>query len=207
VLFGSAALAALKSEPWITPTHALAYCLMFVGGVLPACGGHLAALFRPAFWRQPFVASAILAELALGMHDLMLSGCAYHADVVRNGGSSSPADAIIDGQAEVEPLSDDSYEYFIWSRVSFIATFAGMYSLSPRLWGQLVELFNGLVAPRYVYLPPYRPRDWRLYLVALSLTRLSLSPPSAPPNTFPCRPHGVAPSLLRPCPPPAGTFP
>jgi len=146
VLAGSAAIAALRHEQWITPTHAVAYCLMFVGGVLPACGGHLAALLRPAFWRQAFVSCAILAEFALGMHDLMLSGCAYHTPAA--GVESS---VLLSGM-EVEPAPDDSYEYFIWSRVSFVATFACMYSSSPRLYGQLKDLFSGRIAPRYISL-------------------------------------------------------
>jgi len=143
VLLGSAAIASLRHEQWITPTHALAYCLMFVGGVLPACGGHLSALLQPAFWRQPFVSCAILAEFALGVHDLMLSGCAYHAEAHAAGGS---------GEGFSWSASDDSYEYFVWSRLSFVATFVTMYALSPRLWAELRGLFEGAIALKYITL-------------------------------------------------------
>ena len=45
VLLGSSVIAVLRREQWITPVHALAYVLMFVGGILPATGGHLNLLF------------------------------------------------------------------------------------------------------------------------------------------------------------------
>ena len=77
VFLGSSVVALLRHEPWITPTHALAYLLMFIGGILPACAGNLSMLLERAFWRQNFVAFAIAAEFSLGLHDLLLSGCAY----------------------------------------------------------------------------------------------------------------------------------
>lgn len=43
VLVGSAIVAFYRSEPWITPTHALAYILMFIGGT-PRAPPHEAAL-------------------------------------------------------------------------------------------------------------------------------------------------------------------
>ena len=48
-------------------------------GILPACAGNLSVLLERSFWRQNFVAFAIAAESSLGLHDLMLSGCAYHS--------------------------------------------------------------------------------------------------------------------------------
>ena len=52
VLLGSSVIAVLRREQWITPVHALAYVLMFVGGILPATGGHLNVLFKRAFWKK-----------------------------------------------------------------------------------------------------------------------------------------------------------
>ena len=146
VLLGSSVVAALKSEPWITPVHALAYVLMFVGGILPACAGDLHALLQPAFWRQSFVIFAIAAEFALGLHDLMLSGCAYDSE--RN----VRAEAAALGGTPAEEESVESFEFFVWSRCSFVATFIGMYALSPRLNEQLSALFSGAVASKYVIL-------------------------------------------------------
>ena len=105
----SSVVAALKSEPWITPVHALAYVLMFVGGILPACAGDLHALLQPAFWRQSFVIFAIAAEFALGLHDLMLSGCAYDSE--RN----VRAEAAALGGTPAEEESVESFEFFVWS--------------------------------------------------------------------------------------------
>ena len=48
-----------------------------VAGILPASGGHLSVLLQRGFWKQSFVVFAIAAELCLGFHDLMLSGCSY----------------------------------------------------------------------------------------------------------------------------------
>ena len=94
VLLGSSIIALIKHEPFITPTHALAYLLMFVGGILPACAGQLSLLLSRTFWRQTFVAYAISAELALGLHDLMLSARrttrpAVHRPVHHSSSSSS----------------------------------------------------------------------------------------------------------------------
>merc|ERR1712087_843423 len=61
-LLGSSVVALVRNEAWITPVHALAYMLMFVGGILPATGGQLSALLERSFWRQAFVSFAIFAE-------------------------------------------------------------------------------------------------------------------------------------------------
>uniref|UniRef100_A0A7S0LHD8 EamA domain-containing protein n=1 Tax=Coccolithus braarudii TaxID=221442 RepID=A0A7S0LHD8_9EUKA len=139
VLLGSSVLAILRNEPWITPVHALAYVLMLIGGILPACGGQLSSILRRAFWRQAFVYCAICAEFALGLHDLMLSGCSFHANRIE----PSPG-----GTEEVV----ESFEFFVWSRCSFIATFVGMYTFSPKLNAQLRELFSGRIPTRYILL-------------------------------------------------------
>ena len=70
------------------------------------------------------------------MHDLMLSGCAYDSRAAQDesAGREHPA-------ASDEPL--ESTEFFVWSRVSFVGTFIGMYVLSPRLYTQLRELLSG----------------------------------------------------------------
>jgi len=114
---------------------------MFVGGILPATGGQVSALLQRSFWRQPFVLLAISAEFALGLHDLMLSGCAYHSQASR-----PPADALQPGQAA------ESFEFFVWSRCSFVATFGGMYLFSPKLYAQLCDLFAGRIRTRYITL-------------------------------------------------------
>ena len=51
VLLGSSVVSLTRNEPWITPVQGLAYVLMFVGGILPSCGGQLSALMERAFWR------------------------------------------------------------------------------------------------------------------------------------------------------------
>lgn len=134
VLLGSSVVALTRNEPWITPVQGLAYALMFIGGILPSCGGQLSALMERAFWRQSFVYFAILAEFSLGLHDLMLSGCAYDAE-------KSKDDHVA---ASDEPV--ESTEFFVWSRVSFVLTFIGMYLLSPKLYTQLRDLLSGRVA-------------------------------------------------------------
>ena len=140
VLVGSSVVSLVRNEPWITPTQGLAYVLMFVGGILPSCGGQLSALLERSFWRQSFVYFAILAEFSLGLHDLMLSGCAY--DSKR---SAEDAEAAA---ASEEPA--ESTEFFVWSRVSFVLTFIGMYLLSPKLYTQLRDLLSGRVATKYI---------------------------------------------------------
>jgi len=139
-------IAVFRHELWITPTHAVAYALMFVGGILPACGGQLSALTERAFWQQSFVGCAIAAEFALGLHDLMLSGCAYTAPGKGAPPSSPPSSAPM-----VESATE-SFEFFVWSRCSFVFTFVGMYAFSPRLNAQLRDLTSGRVAPRYISL-------------------------------------------------------
>jgi hypothetical protein len=52
VLVGSSFLALYRHESFITPPHAVAYALMFVGGILPATSGQLSLLFTRAFWGQ-----------------------------------------------------------------------------------------------------------------------------------------------------------
>lgn len=216
VLFGSSIVNLIKHEPFITPTHALAYLLMFVGGILPACAGQLHMLLERSFWKQSFVSFAIAAELALGMHDLMLSGCAYNpttapapaqavgpivtvpgvlvgpdaaaaaatgseamaaaniaagtesgsvtgyvgrmlaeaavtvtASTVSAAGSSSGSGS---SSASGESDTPESFEFFIWSRLSFIATFCGMYYCSPTLYAELRDLLSGKIDRKYVAL-------------------------------------------------------
>lgn len=221
VLFGSSIVNLIKHEPFITPTHMLAYLLMFVGGILPACAGQLHVLLQPSFWKQSFVTFAIAAELALGMHDLMLSGCAYNptapsppqplpaiitvpgevilgpdplaagpalqavaareAVAAANAAAGSEsggvmgyvgrrlAEAAATVTASTAALSDgisgsgssshsgegdtpESFEFFIWSRLSFIATFCCMYYFSPTLWAELRDLLSGKIDRKYVAL-------------------------------------------------------
>jgi hypothetical protein len=183
VLLGSSVVAALRSEPWITPVHALAYVLMFVGGILPACAGDLHALLQPAFWRQSFVIFAIAAEFALGLHDLMLSGCAYDSE--RN----VRAEAAALGGTPAEEESVESFEFFVWSRCSFVATFIGMYALSPRLNEQLSALFSGAVASKYVILSAISEGltilGFYLASIAYGARAARPPPPRPPPPTAP----------------------
>jgi hypothetical protein len=143
VLLGSSVVSLSRNEPWITPVQGLAYVLMFIGGILPSCGGQLSNLMEPAFWRQSFVYFAILAEFSLGMHDLMLSGCAYDSRAAQDESAGRDHTAASD-----EPL--ESTEFFVWSRVSFVATFIGMYLLSPKLYTELRDLLSGRVAMKYI---------------------------------------------------------
>ena len=163
VFLGSSVVALLRHEPWITPTHALAYCLMFIGGILPACAGNLSALLERSFWRQNFVTFAIAAEFSLGLHDLMLSGCAYKspaaqlATATADGGAAAAAvgggssGGELGGGGSSED-SSESFEFFVWSRFSFIATFVGIYSASPSLYSELRELLSGRIEKKYVAL-------------------------------------------------------
>lgn len=105
VLLGSSVVALHRGEQWISPTHACAYALMFVGGLLPATGGDVGALLRRSFWRQRYVAYAVLSELAYGLHDLLSSACSYDA----HGGSAGP-------------------DFFVWSRCGYVSTFAALYT-------------------------------------------------------------------------------
>lgn len=216
VLFGSSIVNLIKHEPFITPTHALAYLLMFVGGILPACAGQLHVLLERSFWRQSFVAFAIAAELALGMHDLMLSGCAYNPPspqaaqpvaaipavvpaYIAPGNDAAAATAAAEAVAAANAAAGsegggatgyvgrmlmevatatvtasaatgagggsggsagpaegaetpESFEFFIWSRLSFIATFCGMYYCSPTLWAELRDLVSGKIDNKYIAL-------------------------------------------------------
>ena len=83
---------------------------------------------------QAFVFFAVASELSLGLHDLMLSGCAYSPERHRqkqlgamqaNFGADTPSAgaAFLDG---AEPGPAESFEFFVWSRCSFVATFVGM---------------------------------------------------------------------------------
>lgn len=139
VLVGSSVVSLIRNEPWITPTQGLAYALMFIGGILPSCGGQLSTLFERSFWRQSFVYFAVLAEFSLGLHDLMLSGCAYDSKRSEDPEAAAASD---------EPV--ESTEFFVWSRVSFVMTFIGMYLLSPKLYTQLRDLLSGRVATKYI---------------------------------------------------------
>jgi len=145
VLFGSSIVALLRNEPWITPVHTLAYVLMFIGGILPACGGQLSALLQRSFWNQGFVSFAIMAEFALGLHDLMLSGCAYHAERSPDDPAPAPTPGSEDDAVE-------SFEFFVWSRCSFVATFIGMFTFFPKLNSELRDLFSGRVPTRFIWL-------------------------------------------------------
>lgn len=134
-------------------------------GILPACAGNLSVLLERSFWRQNFVAFAIAAEFSLGLHDLMLSGCAYHsheklppaaaaagdgaaAGALAAGGASG-AVAVVGAEHEE---SSESFEFFVWSRFSFIGTFASIYLASPSLYNELKELLSGHIENKYVAL-------------------------------------------------------
>jgi hypothetical protein len=129
VLLGSSVLALHRGEQWISGTHAMAYALMFIGGLLPATGGEIGVLLRRSFWQQSYVAYAVLSELTFGLHDLLASACAYHGHGSSGGGS---------GETE-------SFEYFVWSRCGFVTTFVGIYVLVPSLNRELRQLFAGRV--------------------------------------------------------------
>lgn len=135
MLLGSSVVALYRHEPWITPTHALAYVLMFVGGILPACAGNLSQLLERSFWRQSFVFYAIFAEFSLGLHDLMLSGCGYKSDSAAASSSEAGGGGLGSGEE-----SSESFEFFVWSRLSFIATFVLMYTCSATLNAELREM-------------------------------------------------------------------
>ena len=76
--------------------------------------GDLHALLQPAFWRQSFVIFAIAAEFALGLHDLMLSGCAYdsernvRAEAAALGGTPAEEESVdtSDSEAAVEEVKE-----------------------------------------------------------------------------------------------------
>ena len=198
VFLGSSVVALLRHEPWITPTHALAYLLMFIGGILPACAGNLSMLLERAFWRQNFVAFAIAAEFSLGLHDLLLSGCAYSspaklaaaastaaaatdaaaaaaAGSSSISSSSSTAGAVAAVGRRLEEViaaaaasgassssgggggggdgeSSESFEFFVWSRFSFIAAFVGIYLSNRSLYDELRDLLSGTIENKYVAL-------------------------------------------------------
>lgn len=165
VLLGSSVIALYRHEAWITPTHMLAYVLMFVGGILPACAGQLSALVEREFWRQSFVGFSIAAEFALGVHDLMLSGCSYTAPPKAQppqqqqlggsggtgGSSSSGARAAGEGGGLTggEEYAE-SFEFFVWSRLAFIGMFLLMYFGSAQLYAELRELLSGKISRKYI---------------------------------------------------------
>ena len=122
VLFGSSFVALYRGEQWLTMTHALAYALMFFGGLLPATGGDVSRLLRRSFWGQSYVTLAVLSELAYGLHDLLASACSYDSH-----GAGGP-------------------DWFVWSRVGYIATFVAMYVCVPRLKGEFVAMFDGRIS-------------------------------------------------------------
>ena len=141
VLLGSSILALFRGQRFMSPLHGLAYALMFVGGCLPATGGDVSRLLRRSFWRQRYVAYAIGSELTLGLHDLLLSDCSreQHSES-RSGGSG--------GEAE----QSESFEFFLISRFSFVASFVCMYAFIPSLRRELGRLLSGRVAAKYVVL-------------------------------------------------------
>ena len=132
VLFGSSVLALIRGETFITPMHAVAYALMFLGGLLPAVGGQLRTLLSSTFWTQRFVLYAVASEMTLGLHDLLLSGCAYERPR-----AASASHAAGDG--------DESFEFIVWSRLAFVATFLAAYLGVSRLRSELLELLSGRV--------------------------------------------------------------
>eukprot|EP00966_Prymnesium_polylepis_P279614 6459685-Prymnesium_polylepis.1 len=154
VLFGSSALALLRGDKFITPTHAVAGSLLaqpapqdnewpprarrFFGGLLPATGGQLSTLLQPAFWRQRFVGLAVASELTLGLHDLLLSGCAYERPHAQQHGR--PAE----GEEGTE-----SFEFVVWSRCAFVITFFSAYLLVRPLRDELLDLCAGRVRARF----------------------------------------------------------
>jgi len=164
VLLGSSVVAWYRHEPWITPTHAIAYLLMFIGGILPACAGQLSKLMRREFWRQTFVSYAICSEFALGLHDLMLSATSYSSQPqvaaapmgsAEGGalpGQTASASAVSTAPAEGGGDTADSYEFFLWSRCSFICTFSLMYLCSPTLYAELRDLLSGRIGNKFVVL-------------------------------------------------------
>ena len=112
---------------------------------------------------QAFVFFAVASELSLGLHDLMLSGCAYSPERHRqkqlgamsaNFGADTPSAgaAFLDG---AEPGPAESFEFFVWSRCSFVATFVGMYALSPRLNAGLRDLLSGRISNKYIALSAF----------------------------------------------------
>ena len=85
------------------------------------------------------MAYAIGSELTLGLHDLLLSDCSreQHSES-RSGGSG--------GDTE----QSESFEFFLISRFSFVASFVCMYAFIPSLRRELCRLLSGQVAPKYV---------------------------------------------------------
>lgn len=129
VLLGSSVVSLHRGERWISPLHAGAYGLMFVGGLLPATGGDVANLFRYSFWRQRYVHLAVLSEFSYGIHDLLASACSFDAH-------------HHDGPDEVSPRPD----FFVWSRCGYIATFAVLYLGVPSLHREFRQLFDGRIS-------------------------------------------------------------
>ena len=89
-------------------------------------------------FRCRYVSYAILSELTLGLHDLLLSSCAYdRADSAPVHGTESGA---------------ESFEFFVWSRCSSVATFVLLYVCVPSLRRDFVSLCTGSVRARYLAL-------------------------------------------------------
>ena len=84
------------------------------------------------------MAYAIGSELTLGLHDLLLSDCSreQHSES-RSGGSG--------GDTE----QSESFEFFLISRFSFVASFVCMYAFIPSLRRELGRLLSGRVAAKY----------------------------------------------------------
>mmetsp|Transcript_3245 Transcript_3245/g.9364 ORF Transcript_3245/g.9364 Transcript_3245/m.9364 type:complete len:462 (+) Transcript_3245:97-1482(+) len=146
-LLGSAGISMFRHEAWITWRHLSAYALLFVGGILPACDGHLQALLRWQFWKQPFVWCTILSELTLGAHDLMLNACSYHGTAPGRPEGEAEAE-VPEGQVALS----DSFQFFFYSRVAFCATFACLFMCNARLFAQLQALLLGTVPLRFILL-------------------------------------------------------
>ena len=73
----------------------------------------------------------------------MLSGCSYSSERPTAESEGDAGDTV------------ESFEFFVWSRCSFIATFLGMYILSPTLNAELRELVSGRVASRFIWLSTF----------------------------------------------------
>lgn len=135
VLLASSFTAWFTNRVWITPIHLLAYCFMFVGGLLPACHGNVSQLLQKRFWQQKYVWYAVCSELSLGVHDLLLSACSYEEGE--------------DGQGKE---GGESTQFFLLSRCSFCVIFLLLFACVPYLRRQLYNLLTGQVRTRYIAL-------------------------------------------------------
>mmetsp|Transcript_85709 Transcript_85709/g.171183 ORF Transcript_85709/g.171183 Transcript_85709/m.171183 type:complete len:251 (-) Transcript_85709:160-912(-) len=103
------------------------------------------------FWRQDFVGYAICSEFALGLHDLMLSATSYNAPLPPPA-ASAPTGVVEGATAGAPSDGEESFEFFLWSRCAFIATFTLMFVCSPTLYAELLDLFSGRIGTKFVFL-------------------------------------------------------